>query len=89
MDTSQGYHQTMLVPEDQKETTFEELKEYLARFPLLVKPSLGDTLYVYLSATPQAVSFVLIRETKENICISIMSAKCSMEQKDAIPSSRK
>ncbi|KAL0434722.1 UNVERIFIED_CONTAM: hypothetical protein Sradi_0180100 [Sesamum radiatum] len=41
---------------------FEELKSYLARFPLLVKPSLGDTLYLYLSATPQAVSSVFIRE---------------------------
>ncbi|KAL0452889.1 UNVERIFIED_CONTAM: hypothetical protein Slati_1267000 [Sesamum latifolium] len=29
---------------------------------LLVKPSPGDTLYLYLSATPQAVSSVLIRE---------------------------
>ncbi|KAL0433158.1 UNVERIFIED_CONTAM: hypothetical protein Slati_2650100 [Sesamum latifolium] len=35
---------------------FEDLKNYLARLPLLVKPSPGDTLYLYLSATPQAVS---------------------------------
>ncbi|KAL0448710.1 UNVERIFIED_CONTAM: hypothetical protein Slati_1427400 [Sesamum latifolium] len=35
---------------------FEELKNYLAGLPLLVKPSPGDTLYLYLSATPQAVS---------------------------------
>ncbi|KAL0463071.1 UNVERIFIED_CONTAM: hypothetical protein Slati_0194700 [Sesamum latifolium] len=41
---------------------FEELKNYLAGFPLLVKPSQGDILYLYLSATPQAVSSVLIRE---------------------------
>ncbi|KAL0444281.1 UNVERIFIED_CONTAM: hypothetical protein Slati_2150800 [Sesamum latifolium] len=41
---------------------FEELKNYLAGLPLLVKPSPGDTLYLYLSATPQAVSSVLIRE---------------------------
>ncbi|KAL0433286.1 UNVERIFIED_CONTAM: Ribonuclease HI [Sesamum latifolium] len=41
---------------------FEELKAYLARLPLLVKPSLGDTLYLYLSVAPQAVSSVLIRE---------------------------
>ncbi|KAL0373279.1 UNVERIFIED_CONTAM: hypothetical protein Sradi_3243600 [Sesamum radiatum] len=41
---------------------FEELKNYLAGFPLLVKPSPRDTLYLYLSATPQAVSSVLIRE---------------------------
>ncbi|KAL0457988.1 UNVERIFIED_CONTAM: hypothetical protein Slati_0426000 [Sesamum latifolium] len=41
---------------------FEELKNYLAKLPLLVKPCQGDTLYLYLSTTPQAVSFVLIRE---------------------------
>ncbi|KAL0445029.1 UNVERIFIED_CONTAM: hypothetical protein Slati_2225600 [Sesamum latifolium] len=41
---------------------FEELKNYLAGLPLLLKPSPGDTLYLYLSATPQAVSSVLVRE---------------------------
>ncbi|KAL0440518.1 UNVERIFIED_CONTAM: Pro-Pol polyprotein [Sesamum latifolium] len=41
---------------------FEELKAYLARLPLLVKPSPGEALYLYLSAAPQAISFVLIRE---------------------------
>ncbi|KAL0427673.1 UNVERIFIED_CONTAM: hypothetical protein Slati_2942100 [Sesamum latifolium] len=41
---------------------FEELKSYLAGLPLLVKPCQGDTLYLYLSTTPQAVSHVLIRE---------------------------
>ncbi|KAL0456152.1 UNVERIFIED_CONTAM: hypothetical protein Slati_0954400 [Sesamum latifolium] len=30
---------------------FEELKNYLSGLPLLVKPSPGDTLYLYLSAT--------------------------------------
>ncbi|KAL0286724.1 UNVERIFIED_CONTAM: hypothetical protein Sradi_7141500 [Sesamum radiatum] len=43
---------------------FEELKEYLAKLPLLVKPCLGDTLYLYLSVTPQAVRSVLIQEEK-------------------------
>ncbi|KAL0295115.1 UNVERIFIED_CONTAM: hypothetical protein Sradi_6851600 [Sesamum radiatum] len=41
---------------------FEDLKSYLARLPLLVKPSPGETLYLYLSVAPQAVSSVLIRE---------------------------
>ncbi|KAL0282795.1 UNVERIFIED_CONTAM: Ribonuclease HI [Sesamum radiatum] len=40
----------------------EELKAYLAKLPLLVKPSLGETLYLYLWVAPQAVSSVLIRE---------------------------
>ncbi|KAL0347753.1 UNVERIFIED_CONTAM: Retrovirus-related Pol polyprotein from transposon [Sesamum calycinum] len=41
---------------------FEELKAYLAKLPLLVKPISGDTLYLYLSSTSQAVSSVLVRE---------------------------
>ncbi|KAL0448616.1 UNVERIFIED_CONTAM: hypothetical protein Slati_1418000 [Sesamum latifolium] len=36
---------------------FEELKDYLVGLPLLVKPSPGDTLYLYLSATPQANNY--------------------------------
>ncbi|KAL0434118.1 UNVERIFIED_CONTAM: hypothetical protein Slati_2746100, partial [Sesamum latifolium] len=42
--------------------TFEEHKSYLVRLLLLVKPSPGDTLYLYLSTTPQAISSILIRE---------------------------
>ncbi|KAL0389156.1 UNVERIFIED_CONTAM: hypothetical protein Scaly_0272700 [Sesamum calycinum] len=41
---------------------FEDLKAYLAKLPLLVEPMPGDTLYLYLSSTPQAISFVLVRE---------------------------
>ncbi|KAL0295392.1 UNVERIFIED_CONTAM: Polyprotein P3 [Sesamum angustifolium] len=39
---------------------FEELKAYLARILLLVKPIPGDTLYLYLSSTSQTISFVLV-----------------------------
>ncbi|KAL0462247.1 UNVERIFIED_CONTAM: hypothetical protein Slati_0112300 [Sesamum latifolium] len=41
---------------------FEDLNTYLAKLPLLVKPVPGDTLYLYISATSQAVSSVLVRE---------------------------
>ncbi|KAL0310199.1 UNVERIFIED_CONTAM: hypothetical protein Scaly_2951000 [Sesamum calycinum] len=41
---------------------FEELKAYLAKLPLLAKPTPGDILYLYLSSTSQAVSSVLARE---------------------------
>ncbi|KAL0402617.1 UNVERIFIED_CONTAM: hypothetical protein Slati_4291600 [Sesamum latifolium] len=41
---------------------FEEFKVYLTRLPLLVKPTPGDTLYLYISSTSQAVSSVLVRE---------------------------
>ncbi|KAL0453932.1 UNVERIFIED_CONTAM: hypothetical protein Slati_1371300 [Sesamum latifolium] len=45
---------------------FEDLKAYLAKLPLLVKPIPGDTLYLYISSTPQAVSSVLVREEEGN-----------------------
>ncbi|KAL0451254.1 UNVERIFIED_CONTAM: hypothetical protein Slati_1103500 [Sesamum latifolium] len=38
---------------------FEELKAYLAKLPLLVKPSPGDTLYLYISSTPTTRKYVL------------------------------
>ncbi|KAL0378511.1 UNVERIFIED_CONTAM: Ribonuclease HI [Sesamum radiatum] len=41
---------------------FEELKPYLSGLPLLVKPTPGNTLYLYLSVTPQVISSVLVRE---------------------------
>ncbi|KAL0457746.1 UNVERIFIED_CONTAM: hypothetical protein Slati_0401800 [Sesamum latifolium] len=39
-----------------------KIQKVLGRAPLLVKPSPGDTLYLYISTTPQAVSSVPIRE---------------------------
>ncbi|KAL0430721.1 UNVERIFIED_CONTAM: hypothetical protein Sradi_0698100 [Sesamum radiatum] len=45
---------------------FEDLKAYLEKLPLLVKPVPGDTLYLYISSTPQAVSSVLVREEEGN-----------------------
>ncbi|KAL0312922.1 UNVERIFIED_CONTAM: hypothetical protein Sradi_5691500 [Sesamum radiatum] len=38
---------------------FEDLKTYLAKLSLLVKPVPGDTLYLYISSTPQAVSSLI------------------------------
>ncbi|KAL0406016.1 UNVERIFIED_CONTAM: hypothetical protein Slati_3915500 [Sesamum latifolium] len=51
----------------------EELKNYLAGLPLLVKPSLGDTLYLYLSATPQVVTSVLIREEEGKQLVKVLN----------------
>ncbi|KAL0420630.1 UNVERIFIED_CONTAM: Pro-Pol polyprotein [Sesamum latifolium] len=44
----------MKAPSNINEQAFEELNDYLAKLPLLVKPCPGDTLYLYLSATPQS-----------------------------------
>ncbi|KAL0413169.1 UNVERIFIED_CONTAM: hypothetical protein Sradi_1518600 [Sesamum radiatum] len=43
-------------------TSLRRTQKLLSRAPLLVKPSPGDILYLYLSATSQAVSSVLVRE---------------------------
>ncbi|KAL0410816.1 UNVERIFIED_CONTAM: hypothetical protein Slati_3671300 [Sesamum latifolium] len=57
---------------------FEELKKYLVGLPLLVKHSHGDTLYLYLSATSQAISSILIREDEGNQMSIYYVAKYSM-----------
>ncbi|VFQ98655.1 unnamed protein product [Cuscuta campestris] len=41
---------------------FEELKEYLVSDIVLSKPEPGETLYLYLGISPNAVSSVLIRD---------------------------
>ncbi|KAK0604374.1 hypothetical protein LWI29_015028 [Acer saccharum] len=43
------------------EEAFQKLKEYLGRAPILSKPVVGETLYLYLSVTTVATSSVLIR----------------------------
>ncbi|KAL0456895.1 UNVERIFIED_CONTAM: Retrovirus-related Pol polyprotein from transposon opus [Sesamum latifolium] len=40
---------------------FDKLKEYLSKPPLLTKPQVGEMLYIYLSASEEAVSAVLVR----------------------------
>ena len=41
---------------------FEELKKYLTSTPVLVSPRSGETLLIYVAATPQTVSGVLVVE---------------------------
>ena len=47
---------------DESEMAFLQLKEYLVSPPLLIVPSLGKELILYLSISPTAVSAVLIQE---------------------------
>jgi hypothetical protein len=44
------------------EDAFQEVKASLASPPILTKPTMGDTLVVYLAVGDEAVSAVLIRE---------------------------
>ncbi|KAL0411679.1 UNVERIFIED_CONTAM: Polyprotein P3 [Sesamum latifolium] len=39
---------------EEYQQAFEELKAYLTKLPLLVKPTLEDTLYLYISSTPRS-----------------------------------
>ena len=45
---------------------FKKLKIYLATPPILTRPEIGETLYVYLATSHKAVSLVLIREDNNN-----------------------
>ncbi|KAL0283574.1 UNVERIFIED_CONTAM: hypothetical protein Sradi_7223800 [Sesamum radiatum] len=45
---------------------FEQLKAYLAKLPLLVKPSPGETLYLYLSDAPRLSALYSFGKKTEN-----------------------
>ena len=49
------------------EKAFEDLKKYLASPPVMVAPRSGEHLKLYLSATPQTVSAVLVVEREEPV----------------------
>ncbi|XP_073109552.1 uncharacterized protein [Elaeis guineensis] len=52
---------------DPDRKAFEELKKYLASPPLLVRPEVGEVLYLYLATSPEAVSSVLVRENENRV----------------------
>ena len=43
-------------------TTFQQLKEYLSRPPIMSNPAADEVLYAYIAVAPHIVSLVLIRE---------------------------
>ena len=47
------------------EQAFQELKQHLTSLPVLVAPEPGETLFLYLAASAEAVSVVLIAERME------------------------
>jgi hypothetical protein len=48
--------------DDKAQKTFEALKEYLMMPPIMTTPVPGETLLLYISATTNVVSTVLIAE---------------------------
>ncbi|KAL0445133.1 UNVERIFIED_CONTAM: hypothetical protein Slati_2236000 [Sesamum latifolium] len=58
---------------------FEELKNYLAKLPLLVKPCQGDTLCLYLTTTPQAIPRSGVPLDEIEVEVAADSAKVAVE----------
>ena len=50
---------------EEAEQAFQELKQHLTSLPVLVAPEPGETLFLYLAASAEAVSMVLVAERTE------------------------
>nr|XP_027076820.1 uncharacterized protein LOC113700543 [Coffea arabica] len=58
---------------EEYQQAFEQMKEYLHHLPTLTSPRSGDKLYLYLSATEEAVSAMLIREEGTQMSVYYVS----------------
>jgi hypothetical protein len=52
---------------EEAEYAFQEMKQYLTSLPVLVAPDLGETLFLYLAATAEVISMVLVTERSEHL----------------------
>jgi hypothetical protein len=50
---------------EEAERAFQEMKQYLTSLPVLVAPDPGETLFLYLAATTEVISIVLVTERSE------------------------
>jgi hypothetical protein len=50
---------------EEAEQAFQEMKQYLTSLPVLVAPDPGETLFLYLAATTEVISMVLVAERSE------------------------
>ena len=50
---------------EEAEQSFQELKQHLTSLPVLVAPEPGEPLFLYLAASAEAVSMVLVAERTE------------------------
>ena len=64
---------------------FGQLKEYLARTPLLSTPREGDQLYLYLAVSKWATSSVLVRENKRKQHLVYYTSKALVEAETRCP----
>ena len=52
---------------DEAERTFQEVKQCLTSLPVLVAPDPDETLFLYLAATTEVISMVLVVERSEQL----------------------
>jgi hypothetical protein len=52
---------------EEAEQAFQEMKQYLTSLPVLVTPNPGETLFLYLTATTEVISMVLVTERFEQL----------------------
>src|SRR5680860_1568030 len=64
------------------EKAFEDLKKYLASPPIMVAPRPREALKLYLAATPQMASAVLVAEREEPVLVKQSSASPSPDPLD-------
>jgi hypothetical protein len=52
---------------EEAEQAFQEMKQYLTSLLVLVAPDLGETVFLYLVATTEVISMVLVAERSEQL----------------------
>ena len=69
---------------EEAERAFQEMKQYLTSLPVLVAPDPGETLFLYLAATTEVISMVLVTERSER---SLQGAPADPPVEDGGPAS--
>ena len=68
---------------------FEDLKTYLQKPPMLAKPMVGETLFLYLAVSDAAVNSVLIREEGSTQRAVYYVSKCMTDPETRYPAIEK
>jgi hypothetical protein len=65
----------------EQQRVFEEIKEYLARPPILVPPQLDSPFYIYLSVGDTSIASVVVQvyDSKENVVFYLSSRMLDTE----------
>ncbi|XP_071687260.1 uncharacterized protein [Rutidosis leptorrhynchoides] len=72
-----------IVWNEEAEKAFVEMKEYIAKLPTLTSPEEGETLFIYLAASKECISTVLVTE-RERVQVLSKAEKSGRMAKWAI-----